>query len=151
MKVKLFFSLHQKLMLLIIVFSISLSCSSSSKVICHTKIEDHKVRFVLKNSSTRKKNLSNFYARIDSNSVIIYYSFFSSDIYKTYKNQESVQYILTSKIHPMSPLTKVDSLILMKAASLIDSLGYKNLKKINGATGFNIEVLSEPLDTKFAN
>ena len=92
-----------------------------------------------------KKNLSNFYAQVDSDNVKIYYTFFSNDINKTYDNDENIRYILTSGKQPMSPLTTIDSFVLTKADRLMDSLSYKDLKRTKGATGYDIEVLKTPL------
>jgi hypothetical protein len=37
-------------------------------------------------------------------------------------------------------MTRIDSVVFAKASNLMDSLGYKDLKRTNDATGFVIEI-----------
>jgi hypothetical protein len=110
-----------------------------------TKADGNSVRFFMTDATKHKKALSNFYAQADSNNIRIYYSFFTNDINKTYDNDNNVRYILTSDKQPMSPLTNIDKVVLTKADNLMDSLGYKDLKRTNGAPGYYIEVIRTPL------
>ncbi len=128
----------------ILVFLL-LSCSNTSKLVCKTKADGNRIRFFQTSLTKSKKNLSNFYAQVDSDNVRIYYSFFNNDINKTYDNDNNIRYILTSSKQPMSPLTTIDSFVLTKADRLMDSLSYKDLKRTKGATGYDIEVLKTPL------
>jgi len=128
-----------------ILIFLLLACSNTSKLLYKTKTEGNRIRFFQTSATENKKNLSAFYAQVDSDNVRIYYSFFNNDINKTYDNDDNVRYILTSSKQPMSPLTTIDSLVLTKADRLMDSLNYKNLKKTKGATGYDIEVLRTPL------
>ena len=128
-----------------ILIFLLLACSNTSKLLYKTKTEGNRIRFFQTSATENKKNLSAFYAQVDSDNVRIYYSFFNNDINKTYDNDDNVRYILTSSKQPMSPLTTIDSLKLTKADRLMDSLNYKNLKKTKGATGYDIEVLRTPL------
>ena len=128
-----------------ILIFLLLACSNTSKFLYKTKAEGNRIRFFQTSATENKKNLSAFYAQVDSDNVRIYYSFFNNDINKTYDNDDNVRYILTSSKQPMSPLTTIDSLVLTKADRLMDSLNYKNLKKTKGATGYDIEVLRTPL------
>ena len=109
-----------------------------------TTKEGAKVRFFVNESSIHKISLSDFYAHVDSSHVKIYYYFFDKAIFKTYGNNDNLRYILTIDKKPMSFLSKVDSFVLSKADNLMDSLGYKNLKRTKGATGFFIEVIRTP-------
>ena len=127
-----------------ILIFLLLSCSSTSKLVYKTKAEGNRIRFFQRTLTNDKKNLSDFYAQVDSENVKIYYSFFSNDINKTYDNDNNVRYMLTSGKQPMSPLTIIDSLVLTKADRLMDSLNYKDLKRTKGATGYDIEVLRTP-------
>lgn len=88
--------------------------------------------------------MSNFYAQVDSENVKIYYTFFSTEINKTYGNDDNARYVLTSNKQPMSPLTEIDSVVLAKADTLMDSLNYEDLKRAKGATGYEIEILRTP-------
>lgn len=128
-----------------ILIFLLLSCSNTSKLVYKTKAEGNGIRFFQNSLTKPKKNLSNFYAQVDSDNVKIYYTFFSNDINKTYDNDENIRYILTSGKQPMSPLTTIDSFVLTKADRLMDSLSYKDLKRTKGATGYDIEVLKTPL------
>lgn len=89
--------------------------------------------------------MSGFYAKVDSSDVKIYYNFSDQIISKTYDNNNNLRYLLTSDKIPMSFLSKVDSYVLPKADELMDSLGYKNLKRAKGATGYLIEVIKTPM------
>ncbi len=129
----------------IIFIFLLLSCSNTSKLVYKTKANGNRIRFFQRTLTNNKKNLSDFYAQVDSENVKIYYSFFSNDINKTYDNDNNVRYILTSAKQPMSPLTIIDSLVLTKADILMDSLNYKDLKRTKGAAGYDIEVLRTPL------
>ena len=106
-----------------------LSCSNTSKLVYKTKANGNSIRFFQTSLTKSKKNLSDFYAQVDSDNVRIYYSFFINDINKTYDNDDNVRYILISSKQPMSPLTTIDSLVFEKADRLMDSLNYKDLKR----------------------
>ena len=128
-----------------ILIFLLLSCGGTSKLVYKTKLDANRIRFFQTSSTKSKKNLSAFYAQVDSNNVRIYYTFFGSDINKTYDNDDNARYILTSRKQPMSPLTEIDSIVLAKADELMDSLNYKDLKRAKGATGYEIEILRTPL------
>ena len=130
--------------LCVISFVLLLSCSSTSKLVYKTKTDSNRVRFFTTNVSNHRKGLSDFYVQVDSSNVRIYYSFFISDVNKTYDDHDNIQFILTSDKQSMSPLTKIDSFVLANADELMDSLGYKDLKRTKGATGYNIEVIRIP-------
>jgi hypothetical protein len=132
------------LLFYVIVIPLFISCSTS-KIVYKKRVDESRIRFFVTQTPKPKKSSSNFYAQVDSNNVRIYYSFFASDINKNYDNDNNVLYVLTSNRKPMTYLTRIDSLVLAKADNLMDSLGYKDLKRAKGATGYFIEVLRTPL------
>jgi hypothetical protein len=121
-----------------------LSCTNTSQLVCKEKAGGNRIRFFKNRLTKPKKNLSNFYAQVDSENVKIYYTFFSTEINKTYGNDDNARYVLTSNKQPMSPLTEIDSVVLAKADTLMDSLNYEDLKRAKGATGYEIEILRTP-------
>ena len=131
--------------IILIVTTISLiSCNSTSKLVYKTKINANKVHYFVTKTSKHRKNENNFYARVDSNNVRIYYNFFEKKIIKTYNNDNNVQYILNFEKQPSSYLTAIDSFVLANAENLMDSLDYKELKRPRGALGFYMEVIRTP-------
>jgi hypothetical protein len=113
------------------------SCGSVSKVVYQTNTADSKVRYFVAENPNYKKGEGKFYARVDSNSVRIFYTFQQGNIYKIYDNQKNYVYALVSH-RPMLRLTKVDSVVLAKADSLMDSFGYKDLKRAKGAMALQL-------------
>jgi hypothetical protein len=87
-----------------------------------------------------RKGEGKFYARVDSGSVRIFYSFQPNNIYKTYDNESNYVYTLVFDKQPMLRLTAIDSIVLAKANNLFDSLGYSDLKRPKNAMGFIIEI-----------
>jgi len=116
------------------------SCGSISKVIYQTKAADTKVRYYVTENPNYRKGEGKFYARVDSANVRIFYSFQPNNVYKTYNNVSNSVYTLVFDTQPMLKLTSIDSSVLTKADSLLDSLGYNDLKRSKSATGFVIEV-----------
>jgi len=116
------------------------SCGSISKVVYQTKVTDSKIRYYVTENPNYRKGEGKFYARVDSSNVRIYYSFQTSDIYKTYDNVGTNVYTLVFDRQPMLRLTSLDSIVLTKADNLLDSLGYRGLKRSKTATGFVVEI-----------
>jgi hypothetical protein len=126
--------------LITVTVTILASCSTTYKLVYQTQTDNNKVRFFVTSDPKPRKGGSKFYARVDSSSVRIYYSFLPYNIYKTYNNNGNYVYTLVSDKQPMLHMTRIDSVVFAKASNLMDSLGYKDLKRTNDATGFVIEI-----------
>ncbi|MDT0648414.1 hypothetical protein RM545_17110 [Zunongwangia sp. F260] len=79
----------------------------------------------------------------------VYYSFYSDGINKSTKKDKNSVYRLFYEEVPKEldaqiayqKLSKLDSLILSSSNRILDSLKWKDFKRWNGATAFNIEVI----------
>jgi hypothetical protein len=124
---------------LLLIFVILLSsCGKTSKLLYQTQTD--KIWFIKTSKSIFLKRTKGLYARVDSSNVQIHYSFLPHNIYKTYGNNKNYIYTLVEDKTPMLPLTRIDSVVFKKANALIDSLGYKESRKADRATGFVIEI-----------
>jgi hypothetical protein len=126
-------------LLFIIATIYIVSCGSSSKKVYETKELDSKVRFFVTENPNYRKGEGKFYSRVDSGNVRIFYSFQPGNIFKTYNNQDNYIYTLVSN-KPMLYLTNIDSVVFAKSDSLMNSFGYRDLKRPYGAVGFVIEI-----------
>jgi len=116
------------------------ACGSHPTEVYQTKILDSDIGFYVSDNPDYRKGEGKFFARVDSSNSRIYYSFQHNYIFKTYTDKNINVYTLVSDEKDVLALTLIDSLVLKKADKLLDSLGYNNLKRSAGTTGFIIEV-----------
>jgi hypothetical protein len=116
------------------------SCVSTTKLIHQYKVADSKIRFYVNTSPNSLKGEEKLFARVDSSNVRILYIFRTDRVFKTYDNNSNYLYSLSFDRQPMLKLTSIDSLVLLKADRVLDSLKYNEFMRSGTAKGFDIEV-----------
>ncbi len=118
---------------------IFLSSCSTSKLIYETQANESQVHFFLSKGFKSKRPVCKFYVRVDSSNVRMVYSFLPFNIYKIKSNNHHYIYRLVTNQPASVRMTKIDSVVFIKANYLLDSLSFRNVKRSDGATGFALE------------
>lgn len=114
------------------------SCAHTSKLVFKSRTDFGKLRFYANSG----EGAPEFYARVDSNNVVIFYTYRIDDIHKTYRNSKNYVFTLVSGSNLMAviPYSLTDSIVFATGDRLLDSLNLGNLKHAKGSTGFVIEI-----------
>jgi len=119
-------------------FLIMTSCVQTSTLVSTSNISNLQIRYFKLDNTKPNSKKTTFYARTDSSGIQTYYSFFSTDIYKTSSGQHKSVYKLIYTDNPSIKLSSLDSIVLDKATFILDSLKDSNLARPRNATGFII-------------
>lgn len=122
-------------------------CSGNRKLISRIHAEFGIIKFYVVNASNNNTNAEKVYADVDSNRVKKFYSFYPDRIIMTDERAKNLSYTVTFQELPENYDTRVyhrfsrlDSIVFDQAKTFIDSSKYLNLKWLQGAEGYIIEV-----------
>lgn len=123
------------------------SCFSNRKLIEKTKTEFGSIRFYAVKFPRDKSILEKVYAEVDSNDIKRFYSFYADRIVVTDERAKALSYMVIFQKLPDNydsnmyrRFSRLDTVVFSKAKSLLDTSNYSNLKGLQGAEGYLIEV-----------
>jgi hypothetical protein len=123
------------------------SCTSNKKLIAKSWTEFGRIKFYEVKSLSDKFSLMKLYADVDNNGIRRFYSFYPKGIVMTDESAKNLSYTVLFKPLPDSfdsssyhRFSKLDTLVLNKAETLLRISEFSHLKRIKGATGYEIEV-----------
>ena len=132
--------------LLFPIIALIISCSTNKGLIKREKSDFGTVKYYVQTDLNDEDYKKRMIIKVADS---VYYSFYSDGINKRTKKDKNSVYRLFYEEVPKEldaqiayqKLSKLDSLILSSSNRILDSLKWKDFKRWNGATAFNIEVI----------
>jgi hypothetical protein len=122
-------------------------CSSTVKLIDKSQTKYGDIKFYSEKVTKGISSIKRIYASVKSTNSKSYYSFYPDKIIKTTDTAKALIYtVFYGQIqtnldsNSFQRFSNLDSIVLTKGNSLLDSLGLRNFKTSKGADGFQIEV-----------
>ena len=122
-------------------------CSSTVKLIDKSQTKYGDIKFYSEKITKDNSSIKRIYASVKTAGSKSYYSFYPDKIVKTTDTAKALIYtVFYGQIETnfdsnfFQRFSNLDSVVLTKGNSLLDSLGLHNFKTSSGADGFQIEV-----------
>jgi len=131
--------------LIIILISLIVSCSTNKRLIKREKTEFGTIKYYVQTELNNNQHQKRIVAKVDNS---VYYSFYSDEIFKhTKQNKELIYRLFYGEIPEemndpkyYQKLSELDLKVLSGSDRILDSLNWENFKNWKGASAFEIEV-----------
>lgn len=128
----------------ILIIGLIVSCATNRTLVDQEELNDGIAKYYIETDLKENRYEKRLLAAVDNS---LYYSFYPDKIVKQTRDNKELIYTLYFDDLPndydsnsFKKLSATDSIVLSKGSTILDSLGWTDYHKFNGATAFLIEV-----------